>query len=150
MKDYNALERIRSDAGEVISRAFDVGYQQGYEDGVNRLDTTYSNLNDGNKENEITKTEAIQWIKTDISRLPNSPSQNEHKKVLEMAIKALDNNWNILQNIKSEIKELTKCPYGKCIGDHCANTNDCMLQGDHIIEIIDKYCSSTCSDIETV
>ncbi len=34
---------------------------------------------------------AIEWLKTDISRLWNTPMNNLHKEALEMAIKALEN-----------------------------------------------------------
>jgi hypothetical protein len=45
-----------------------------------------------------------------------------------------------LDKIRSEIVELTKCPYGtECLGAGCPSNTDCMLCGDHVLEIIDKY-----------
>ena len=49
---------------------------------------------------------------------------------------------SVLEDIKAEIKDSTKCPYGRCIGGNkCANMNDCMIMGDHVISIIDKHIS---------
>jgi hypothetical protein len=46
----------------------------------------------------------------------------------------------ILDRIRAEIVELTKCPYGtECLGAGCPSNTDCMLCGDHVLEIIDKY-----------
>lgn len=47
---------------------------------------------------------------------------------------------NVLDKIRAEIIELTKCPYGtKCLGANCPSNTDCMICGDHVLEIIDKY-----------
>ena len=49
---------------------------------------------------------------------------------------------SVIEDIKSEIKDSTKCPYGRCIGGNkCANMNDCMIMGEHVISIIDKHIS---------
>ena len=45
-----------------------------------------------------------------------------------------------LDKIRAEIVELTKCPYGtECLGANCPSNTDCMICGDHVLEIIDKY-----------
>ena len=54
-------------------------------------------------------------------------------------LKALEQE-SVLDKIRAEIEELTKCPYGtKCLGANCPSNTDCMLCGDHVLEIIDKY-----------
>lgn len=46
----------------------------------------------------------------------------------------------VLDKIRAEIVELTKCPYGtECLGTNCPSNTDCMICGDHVLEIIDKY-----------
>lgn len=46
----------------------------------------------------------------------------------------------ILDKVRAEIVELTKCPYGKeCLGANCPSNTDCMICGEHVLEIIDKY-----------
>ena len=46
----------------------------------------------------------------------------------------------MLDKIRAEIVELTKCPYGtECLGANCPSNTDCMICGDHVLEIIDKY-----------
>jgi len=46
----------------------------------------------------------------------------------------------VLDKIRAEIVELTKCPYGtECLGANCPSNTDCMICGDHVLEIIDKY-----------
>ena len=50
----------------------------------------------------------------------------------------------VLDKIRAEIVELTKCPYGtECLGANCPSNTDCMICGDHVIEIIDKYKAET-------
>ena len=47
---------------------------------------------------------------------------------------------DVLDKIRAEIVELTKCPYGtECLGANCPSNTDCMICGDHVLEIIDKY-----------
>ena len=59
----------------------------------------------------------------------------------KLAFKALE-QMSVIDDIKAEIEEVTKCPYGTCVGaGKCANTNDCMLMGKHALEIIDKHIS---------
>lgn len=43
----------------------------------------------------------------------------------------------VFNDIKAEIEECTRCPYGVCVG--AGNCNDCMLMGKHAIDIIDKH-----------
>jgi hypothetical protein len=51
-----------------------------------------------------------------------------------------DGKSDVLDKIRAEIVELTKCPYGtECLGAGCPSNTDCMLCGDHVLEIIDKY-----------
>ena len=46
----------------------------------------------------------------------------------------------VLDEIRAEIVELTKCPYGtECLGANCPSNTDCMICGDHVLEILDKY-----------
>lgn len=46
----------------------------------------------------------------------------------------------VLNKLRAEIVELTKCPYGtECLGANCPSNTDCMICGDHVLEIIDKY-----------
>jgi hypothetical protein len=46
----------------------------------------------------------------------------------------------VLDKVRAEIVELTKCPYGtECLGANCPSNTDCMICGDHVLEIIDKY-----------
>ena len=57
----------------------------------------------------------------------------------QYAIKALEEE-PILDKIRAEIVELTKCPYGtECLGANCPSNTDCMICGDHVLDIIDKY-----------
>ena len=47
---------------------------------------------------------------------------------------------DVLGKIRAEIEELTKCSYGtECLGANCPSNTDCMICGDHVLEIIDKY-----------
>lgn len=51
-----------------------------------------------------------------------------------------------LDKIRAEIAELTKCPYStECLGANCPSNTDCMICGDHALEIIDKY-KAECED----
>ena len=46
----------------------------------------------------------------------------------------------VLDKLRAEIVELTECPYGsECLGANCPSNTDCMICGDHVLEIIDKY-----------
>ena len=46
----------------------------------------------------------------------------------------------ILDKVRAEMVELTKCPYGtECLGANCPSNTDCMICGEHVLEIIDKY-----------
>ena len=59
--------------------------------------------------------------------------------VLEDVSKAVMNGIP-LDDIKSEIREETECHYGdKCLGANCPSNTDCMIMGEHAIEIIDKH-----------
>ena len=50
------------------------------------------------------------------------------------------NEREVLDKLRAEIAELTKCPYGtECLGANCPSNTDCMICGDHVLEIIDKY-----------
>ena len=53
----------------------------------------------------------------------------------------------IIDRIKAEIRKVTECPYCKCIGGKCAFNTDCMLTGDHAIEIINKYLREVKMDV---
>ena len=45
-----------------------------------------------------------------------------------------------IDDIRQEILEETKCPYGdKCLGANCPSNTDCMIMGEHVILIIDKH-----------
>ena len=60
----------------------------------------------------------------------------DYNSVIGMAIR----NGTPLDDIKAEILEETKCPYGdKCLGANCPSNTDCMIMGEHAIWIIDKY-----------
>ena len=49
-----------------------------------------------------------------------------------------------MDKLRAEIVELTKCPYGtECLGANCPSNTDCMICGDHVLEIIDKYRAET-------
>lgn len=43
------------------------------------------------------------------------------------------------EDIRKEIQDATKCIYGKCIGSKCPSDTDCMIMGEHAIEIIDRH-----------
>lgn len=58
-----------------------------------------------------------------------------YKKAAEQANACID-------DIKKEILEATKCHYGnKCLGANCPSNTDCMIMGEHAIEIIDRHTS---------
>ena len=64
----------------------------------------------------------------------------EQLSVLQMHILNGTPLDKIIDKIRTEIAELTKCPYGtECLGANCPSNTDCMLCGDHVLEIIDKY-----------
>lgn len=74
--------------------------------------------------------------------------QDEHcchrwSKAIRDTIEELKEEYierEVLDKIRAEIAELTKCPYGtECLGANCPSNTDCMLCGDHVLEIIDKY-----------
>ena len=45
-----------------------------------------------------------------------------------------------INDIKAEILEETECHYGdKCLGANCPSNTDCMIMGEHAIEIIDQH-----------
>ena len=47
-----------------------------------------------------------------------------------------------LDDIKAEILEKTECHYGnKCLGANCPSNTDCMIMGEHAIEIINRHTS---------
>ena len=47
---------------------------------------------------------------------------------------------SVIDDIKTEILEETKCPYGdKCLGANCPSNTDCMIMGEHAIWLIDKH-----------
>ena len=51
-----------------------------------------------------------------------------------------DRLQDAFDKVRTEIVELTKCPYGtECLGANCPSNTDCMICGDHVLEIIDKY-----------
>ena len=51
-----------------------------------------------------------------------------------------EDKMQVLDKIRAEIVELTKCPYGtECLGANCPSNTDCMICGDHVLEILDKY-----------
>ena len=69
--------------------------------------------------------------------------QEEYEKLSFLDVPTLVNfirNGTPLDDIKAEILEETKCPYGdKCLGANCPSNTDCMIMGEHAIWIIDKY-----------
>lgn len=59
---------------------------------------------------------------------------------MDDCMRILDKQENVLDKIRAEIVELTKCPYGtECLGANCPSNTDCMLCGDHVLQIIDEY-----------
>lgn len=59
--------------------------------------------------------------------------------ILGKAIQELEQE-PVLDKIRAKIVELTKCPYGtECLGANCPSNTDCMICGEHVLEIIDKY-----------
>lgn len=78
--------------------------------------------------------------------LNQDTEKEERNKKAEKAVH--DNLYNkgfrdgtvVLDKVRAEIIELTKCPYGtECLGANCPSNTDCMICGDHVLEIIDKY-----------
>ena len=64
---------------------------------------------------------------------------SEHRQLTEW-LKDYKRLLGAIDDIKKEIEEITKCHYGdKCLGWNCPSNTDCMLQGEHIIKIIDKH-----------
>lgn len=62
------------------------------------------------------------------------------KKDIDRAFKALEERDELLDKIRAEIIEVTKCPYGtECLGANCPSNTDCMICGEHVLEIIDQY-----------
>ena len=60
--------------------------------------------------------------------------------------KALDTE-RVIDDIKAEIREETKCHYGdKCLGANCPSNTDCMIMGEHAIWIIDKHIGERSED----
>ena len=95
----------------------------------------------------MTREEAIAYYKKNAKSIKRMMEISESLKDMfspsleatEMAIKALEQE-SVLNKIRAEIVELTKCPYGtECLGANCPSNTDCMLCGDHVLEIIDKY-----------
>ena len=102
----------------------------------------------------MTREEAIKGLKV-LRRDFSGYKPNE--EMFDMAIKALEQDpfinkpcvssrvcehdkQKVLDKIRAEIVELTKCPYGtECLGANCPSNTDCMICGDHVLEIIDKY-----------
>ena len=59
-----------------------------------------------------------------------------YKKVIDENIRLK----NVIDDIKAEIREETECHYGdKCLGANCPSNTDCMIMGEHAIEIIDRH-----------
>ena len=79
-----------------------------------------------------------------IEALEQEPCYENYLKKSGVVISQLRANRDRLQdafdNIRAEIAELTKCSYGtECLGANCPSNTDCMICGDHVLEIIDKY-----------
>ena len=51
-----------------------------------------------------------------------------------------------LDDIKAEIREETECIYDECIGEKCPSNTDCMIMGEHAIEIIDRHIGERSSE----
>ena len=103
----------------------------------------------------MTRAEAIEWIKTDISRLPNTPAQNVHKEALKIAINSLkvDEMYQlemedadefiskkVFEDIKAEVRkaqeEIYDAPQDVYEPDYW------MREGmDYVLEIIEKHIS---------
>ena len=63
------------------------------------------------------------------SRRDNSLYKHKYRELLKA-----------VEDIRQEILEETKCPYGdKCLGANCPSNTDCMIMGEHAIWIIDKH-----------
>ena len=103
----------------------------------------------------MTREQAIEILQGAIKK-PNT-KDGYLGQAIDMAIKALEQDpfinkpcvssrvcehdkQKVLDKIRAEIVELTKCPYGtECLGANCPSNTDCMICGDHVLEIIDKY-----------
>ena len=103
----------------------------------------------------MTREQAIKILQGAIKK-PNT-KDGYLGQAIDMAIKALEQDpfinkpcvssrvcehdkQKVLDKIRAEIVELTKCPYGtECLGANCPSNTDCMICGDHVLEIIDKY-----------
>lgn len=71
--------------------------------------------------------------------LNDCESELDMLEVFVVAKESLEQG-TVLDKIRAEIVELTKCPYGiECLGANCPSNTDCMICGDHVLEIIDKY-----------
>lgn len=84
---------------------------------------------------------------------PHGKVYEEHKLILELLEQepfinkpcisegvCREDKIQVLDKIRAEIVELTKCPYGtECLGANCPSNTDCMICGDHVLEILDKY-----------
>lgn len=80
--------------------------------------------------------------------LPSVTPQKSFNPMVEInlysAIKQKYIEREVFDKLRAEIVELTKCPYGtECLGANCPSNTDCMICGDHVLEIIDKYKTET-------
>ena len=67
--------------------------------------------------------------------------KNQYEIDYQQGYDSANEEWlDRMDKIRAEIVELTKCPYGtECLGANCPSNTDCMICGDHVLEIIDKY-----------
>ena len=102
------------------------------------LDKYKSEIEPQESERVMTREEAIKILK-EIEYPVNRDNKEYRDMAFDMAIKALEQE-SILDKIRAEIEELTKCPYGtECLGANCPSNTDCMICGDHVLQIIDEY-----------
>ena len=93
----------------------------------------------------LTKTSGIRGdaLKA-LYEIPSVTPQKSFNPMVEInlysAIKQKYIEREVFDKLRAEIVELTKCPYGtECLGANCPSNTDCMICGDHVLEIIDKY-----------
>ena len=83
---------------------------------------------------------APQNIADELRKLPSvKPQPFINKPCISEGV-CREDKIQVLDKIRAEIVELTKCPYGtECLGANCPSNTDCMICGDHVLEILDKY-----------
>lgn len=71
--------------------------------------------------------------------ISDTPVEVVKKSVIDNAKTVEAVSLSVIEKITTEIEELTKCPYGtECLGANCPTNTDCMICGEHVLDIIDK------------